>query len=183
MTITDRYATAVRASTLKPARESMPEGTDPARTAAPVDVIGAFGLMSRMRPLAAALVRLLEGGDNSAERHVVNELAAVVEGRAYRTGVEITRPQAVAMSQAVLAWYRHGTCSHCGGHGFERVEGAPMLSGSACKPCKGTGRIPFASQFALERQELAAWTLGKVEREIALAGPAAMAKLAPRLDL
>ena len=183
MTITDRYATAVRASNLKPSNESMPAGTDPARTAAKVDVIGAFALMGKQHPLAAALVRLLEGGDNTAVRDVVQEMAAVVEGRAYRTGVEITRLQAEDMSRSVLAWYRHGTCKACNGHGFELIDGAPSLSSNTCKACKGTRKVPFARQFAMERQELAVWTLAKVEREIALAGPAAMARLAPRLEL
>ena len=183
MTITDRYASAVRASNLKPSKESMADGTNPAKTATKVDVLGAFGFMGKQYPLAAALVRLLEGGDNTAVRDVVAQMTEVVHGRARRTGVEMTRLQAEDMSRSVLAWYRHGTCKACGGHGFELIDGAPSLSGNTCKACKGTRKVPFARQFAMERQELAAWTLAKVEREIALAGPAAMARLAPRLQL
>lgn len=161
----------------------MAEGTDPARTAAKVDLLGAFGLMGKQHPLAAALVRLLSGGDNTAAREVVSEMAAVVEGRAYRTSVQITRLQAEDMARMVLAWYRHGTCTPCSGHGFELIEGAPALSGNQCKACRGAGKVPFTMQFSIERQELAEWVLAKVEREIAMAGPAAMARLAPRLEL
>lgn len=185
MSITDRYATSVSSGNLRPVKESMPDGADPVHTASKLDVVGAFGLMAKKHPLAGALCRLLLGGDDLATRDVVQELAAVIEGRAYRTDVPITRVQAEDMGKRVLAWYRHGTCTHCGGLGFDKIPGTTALSGNACKHCdpRHPGKVPFASEFAMERLELAWFTLAKIEREIALAGPAAMSALAPRLEL
>jgi len=185
LSITDSYAAGVSRGNLRPAKESMPDGADPVKTAAKIDVIGAFAFMAAKHPLAGALCRLLLGGDDLAARDVVHELAVVIEGRAYRTNVTITRLQAEDMGKRVLAWYRHGTCTHCGGLGFEKIDGTTSLSGNRCKHCdpRHPGKVAFASEFALERLELAWFALAKVEREIALAGAAAMDKLAPRLEL
>lgn len=181
--ITDRYATAVRATSLKASNESMPDGADPVRTASRVDVVGAYGLMGKKHPLAAALARLLLAGDDRAVGDVVREIAAVAEGRAFRTEVEITRLQAEDMGRKVLAWYRDGRCKPCHGLGFEMVEGAPSLSRNLCKACKGTTRIGFNQHFSMEHLLLAQWVLGKVERELALGASAAMHRLAPSLQL
>lgn len=184
MSLHDRYASAVHSGNLKPQKDSM-GGADPARTASKLDIVGAYGLMGRKHRLAGALCRLLLGGDNQAARDVVQELAAVIEGRAYRTGVQVTRLQAEDMGRMVLAWFRDGTCKHCGGLGYEKVPGVPALSGNACKHCdpRHPGKVPFAAAFAMERLELAWFSLAKIERELALAGPAALAALAPRMDL
>ena len=54
---------------------------------------------------------------------------------------------------------------------------------SSCKFCRGTGKILFDRQFPITRLELARWLLVEIEREQAVAGPAAMAALAPKLEL
>lgn len=174
--ITDQYASAARSGNMRSKADT---------TRSDSDVVGAFGLMGKQRPLAAALCRLLLAGDDLATRDVVQELAAIIEGRAWRTNVPITRLEAEDMGKAVLAWYRNGTCTHCDGLGFDKVPGVPALSGNACRHCdpRHPGKVPFTAAFPMERIELAWFTLDKIEREIALAGPAAMAKLAPQLEL
>jgi hypothetical protein len=183
MSIHDRYASAVHSGNLKPQKDSM-AGAEPVRTASKLDVVGAYGLMSKRHRLAGALCRLLLGGDNQAAREVVQELAAMVEYRAYMDGIQIVRVQAEDLGRKVLAWYRNGTCQHCGGLGFEKIQGIPALSGNACKHCdpRHPGKVPFAADFSMEHLSLAWFALGKIEREIALAGPAAMAALAPKLE-
>lgn len=181
--ISDRYAGAVRATSLKSSNETMPSGADPVRTASKLDVIGAYGLMGKKHPLAAALARLLVGGDDRAVGDVVREIAAVAEGRAWRTDVEITRLEAEDMGRKVLAWYRNGRCKPCNGLGFELIAGAPSLSRNLCKACKGSTRIGFNQHFSMERLVLAQWVLAKLERELALGASAAMHRLAPSMAL
>jgi len=85
------------------------------------------------------------------------------------------------MARAVLAWHRDGTCKHCEGHGFPKLDGAPGLSARPCHHCRGTGRIIFDRQFPLERLELARWLAAEVDREQQIAGVEAMRRLAERL--
>jgi hypothetical protein len=178
MTFDDRYASAVRSSNLKSKPDTLSSDSD---------VLGAAGLAGKKAPLALALARLFSG-DNHAVREIVELLEEKVVGKAFRVGVEITRLQAADMGRSVLAWHRDGTCKACGGHGFRLVgdarigQGRASLSEHHCQACKGSRKVLFDRQFALERLDLARWLLAEVEREMAIAGPLAMAKLAPRLD-
>ena len=179
MNFDDRYATAVRSSNLKSKPDTLRSDSD---------VLGAAGLAAKRAPLALALLRLLSG-DNHASTEIVSILAGMADGKAYRIGVEITRIECVDMGRAVLAWCRDGTCKACGGHGFrlandaEIGQGRAVLSEHHCPACRGERKIPFDRQFSIERLELARWLRSEVEREVSKAGPAAMAALAPRLEL
>lgn len=186
MKISDRYATAVHSSNLK---------SKPETTFSDADVLGAAGLAGKAErtlpdgtvvrgaPLGIALMRLLSG-DNSASREIVAILSDSAVGKAWRMdSMKLQRVQADDMARAVLAWFRDGTCKPCGGHGYLLMQGAPSLSEHACPACRGTRKVPFDSAFPMEQVLLARWLLAEVEREIAFAGPAAMAALAPRLDL
>jgi hypothetical protein len=62
MKIVDRYASAVRASSLK---------SEPDTTYSASDVLGAMGLAGKRHPLAVALTRLFTG-DNTASGDIVN---------------------------------------------------------------------------------------------------------------
>lgn len=147
------------------------------------DVLGAAGLAGKSNPLGIALTRLF-AGDNRATDDIVRILSTSLVGKAWHAWkIELPRVEAEDMAKMVLAWFRHGTCRKCGGHGFKNVKGAPALSGDACKPCDGTGKMPFESQFPMDRVLAARWLLAEVEREQAIAGPAAMRALAPKLDL
>lgn len=168
--IKDRYASAVRSSNLT---------SKPGTTYSDSDVLGAAGLAARKAPLGIALLRLFVGGADHAGE-VVEILAGMAVGKAYRMGNEATRVEAVDIARAVLAWYRHGTCTACGGHGRRVIPGTTTLGDEACAPCRGTGRIVFDQQFPLERLELARWLAAEIEREQGAAGFEAMAKLAPR---
>lgn len=173
MNIVDRYSTAVHSSNL---------GSKPETTASDSDVLGAAGLAARQVPLGVALMRLL-AGDNHASSDVVRILADKAVGKGYRMGNECGRSEAEDLGRAVLAWYRHGTCARCGGHGVLLIPGTTTLGNHECPACRGDGRIRLDRQVPMVRLELARWLAAEVERELAFAGPAAMKALAPSLEL
>lgn len=182
MKITDRYASAVHSSNLKSRTET---------TFSDSDVLGAAGLAGKLvkhdghpgAPLAIALARLF-AGDNHAVREIVDLMAQLVWSKARRDGIVVLkRFAAEEMSRAVLAWHREGVCKPCGGHGYQVIRGAPALSENECPKCRGSGRRAFDSEFAPDMLDLARWLLAELERELSRAGPAAMAALAPRLDM
>jgi hypothetical protein len=144
------------------------------------DVVGAVGLAGKTAPLATALLRLFVG-DNSAARDIVHIMAGMAVGKAYRLGHEISRLQAEDLARAVLAWHRDGVCRVCDGHGYIQPQGAPCLSDQQCPSCRGTGRILFDRQFAVDRVELARWLAAEVEREQGRAGVEAMRKLSDQM--
>jgi hypothetical protein len=171
--IDERYRSAVRSSNLKSRPETRTSDTD---------VLGAFGLVAQTEPLSVELARLL-AGDNKAARAIANILGNMAIGKAHRLNVKITPGECLDMGKAVLAWCRYGTCKPCGGLGYERAKGAPALTGHICKPCRGSGKRPFDREFKAAHINLARWLLAEVERDLAKAGPIAMQKLAPRLNL
>ncbi len=173
MSYTDRYSTAVRSKHLKHDAEHEVD----------VDILGAAGMAGKRSPLAMALLRLFVG-DNTMAREIVQIMAGMLVGKAWHLQrVELARVEAEDIAGAGLAWHRDGTCKACGGHGFLVIAGTTSIGEHACPHCRGTGRLPFDREFSMERLELARWLLAEVERETAKAGPAAMASLAPRLEL
>lgn len=187
MRILDRYATAVRSSCLT---------VDERTTYSDTDVLGAMGLAGRNlerghdsqgnpikpAPLAVALERLF-AGDNHASMVIVQLLSDMAWQRARTMKVKLNRMGAADMAKACLAWHRDGVCKACGGHGTLVIPGSTTLGAQQCKPCKGEGRVPFERQFAHELRDLAAWLVAEMQRDQSRAGPAAMALLAPRLNL
>lgn len=171
--VLDRYASAVHSSNLS---------SKPDTTYSDSDVLGAAGLAGKRNALAMALARLFSG-DNTAAHDLVRTLAEMAWGKAHSMGVKVKRTQAVDMARAILAWHRDGACRPCGGHGFELIAGTRTVGGTACRVCRGTGKLLFDRQFPLERLGLARWLLSEIEREQGKAGSAAMAKLAPKLEL
>ena len=175
MSYADRYAIATRSSNLR---------SNPDTTHSDSDVLGAAGLAGKKAPLAMALCRLLSG-DNHASREIVELMAGMLDGKAYRLRVQMSRLEAKDVSRAVLAWSRDGTCKVCNGHGFQVIEGAPSLSEHRCQSCDPVhrGKRPFMREFATHQLELARWLLAEVEREMAIGWGLAAAKIAPKLYL
>jgi hypothetical protein len=170
MKIIERYSAAVNSDNL---------AVDPRSTWGDSDVLGAAGLAARYEPLGVALTRLFADGKPEA---VVRVLADMAFKRARTLKARFSDVELTDLAKAVLAWYRHGTCQPCGGTGYQLIPGTPAL-GDECKHCRGTGRIPFDSQFQGEGRELARWLSGEIDRSQVAAGRAAMAMLAPRLEL
>ena len=173
MKFEDRYASAVRTSNLKSEEKT---------TFSSADILGAAGKASVHYPLALALLRLFTG-DNKAADTIIELMSLKMVGKAYRLRDEIDMVAASLVARIVLDWYRDSVCKQCGGHGFKRMIGAPTLSDQACPHCAGQGKRDFDSMFSSRRLELAKWAAAELEFEMALAGPAAMAALKPRLDL
>jgi len=175
MLIQDRYASAIRSSNL---------AVDERTTYSDSDVLGAFGLAAReeQNDLPFLLQRLFLG-DNSASADVVRILAQRVRDMAAAQRVRMAQVQAEDMARACLAWHRDGSCKACDGHGLLLIRGTKTLGNQECKACKGTGRRPFEREFHESFRPLAGWLVAEMERDQARAGGAAMAKIAPRLDL
>lgn len=173
MKFADRYAGAVSSSNL---------GSKPDTTYSDSDVIGAAGLAAKRVPLGMALLRLFSG-DNHSVGKIVDILAEMAWKRRRMGGRKPRRVECEDIARAVLAWHRDGTCKVCGGHGVGLIPGTPTLGGDQCRACKGTGRVLFERQFPVDRLDLARWLAAELEREMADAGPEAMRKLAPRLEI
>lgn len=176
--IENRYASAVRSSNMR---------SKPGTEMSDSDVIGAAGLAARRNELAISLMRLFSG-DNREAHHVVRVLSEMAWGKAKAEHVKLKRAQADDMARAVLAWFRDGRCDVCRGHGYKVVggklgEGRAVLSDAACSACKGTRKLPFDTQFAIERRLIARWLLSEVERQLAVAGAEAMKALGARMDV
>jgi hypothetical protein len=197
--IEERYRSAVHTSNMD---------VDARTSRSASDVVGAMGLADKHlttgwvttgtngqgysipeAPLAAPLQRLL-AGDSRAAHEIVRILAAMAWSKAetQRIKPKITRTMAHDMARACLAWHRNGACRPCGGHGFLVIRGSSRLGAQQCPACTGTGRLPFEEMVdpknkRPERRELGRWLLAEMERSLGRAGPAAMAAIAPKLDL
>ena len=183
-TFADRYSSAIRSSALL---------SRPSTTHSPTDILGAVGLASKTTlsngqpgaPLAMALARLFVG-DNHATSEIVGILAIKLRDKSVAWRFKLKRTKCDDMAAAVLAWHRDGVCKTCGGHGYRVMGnngGRAVLADTHCMACHGTGRVEFDRQFVADHRPLARWLLAEVERELSKAGPAAMAALAPRLEL
>ena len=172
MSITERYASAVRSSNLK---------VEDRTARSDSDVLGAMGLAAVRYPLAVALHRLF-AGDNTAAVEIVDILSDDVWRQARTRKVRLSRPQAVHLAQACLAWHRNPVCKVCSGHGRLVIPGTKTLR-DRCGCCRGTGRTLFADLFVHEHRELADWVIVHMETHQAQAGPEAMRKIAGYLDL
>jgi hypothetical protein len=177
MSITDRYATAIRSSCLT---------VDIRTTYSDTDVLGAMGLgaqaLEATHPLAFLLNRLFVG-DNHASVAIVEHLAELVRGKALSLHIKMPMTQAIDVARACLAWHRDGSCKPCGGHGTLVIRGSNTLGPQNCKHCRGDGKIPFERQFRPELREIAAWLVTVMEREMSRAGPAAMQQLSGYLEM
>jgi hypothetical protein len=161
------------------------------------DVVAAMGIADREltkgvtsagdpvkpAPLAVALERLLTGGDNRAAHSIVRTLADMAWREARAQKVKLTHADATEMARAVLAWYRHGVCRPCGGHGFELIPGTRTHGDSKCRHCKGSGKRPLLKEFRVPQRPIVAWLEAEISREAGRAGPRAMVHLAGRMEL
>ena len=172
MILKERYASAVNSSNLSVKSET---------TYSDTDCLTGMGIAARVVPLGVALQRLfVEGRANQCVQIMAN--MAIIQSAKIRS--RITPAQAFEISKKVLAWYRFGTCSECGGTGKEVIiEPKPHLSDEDCHNCRGTGRRPFEEGFKSRELEIAVWLSAEVSREQAAAGREAMRVIAPSLDL
>lgn len=183
MKIQERYASAVNASNLKSSPETIYSNCD---------VLGAYGIADRRlssgeghfskHPLAVPLERMFTG-DKSAADEVVRVLSEVIRKKADALRVDMRKMRAPDMARIVLGWFRHPACRVCGGHGFKIIKHTTTLGDSRCLPCNGTGKVLLELAFRVEHRELVAWVISQMEREVAMAGPAALKAIAPSLDL
>lgn len=172
MILRERYASAVNSSNLKSRVET---------TYSDTDVLGAFGLAAKHHPLGAALQRLFVDGKAS---ECVDLMAKMARDHSFKIKARMSPFQSQRLAQKVLAWYRHGVCTECGGTGKEIIiEPRPHTSDEDCRHCYGVRRRPFAPNFTVETLEVAIWLKDEVSKHQAMAGKAAMMAIAPSLEL
>lgn len=170
--ITERYASSINSSNLK----SRPE-----TTYSDTDTLGAFGIAAKYVPLGVALQRLFVDGK---AHDAIETMATMVQNKSHRIKDRLSYSQAIDLSKKVLAWYRYGTCTECGGTGKEVIfEPKPHLSDEDCPTCRGTGKRPFEPSFTHDTRDLALWLKGEVEREQAWAGREAMRVIGATFNL
>lgn len=183
MTIVDSYASARTSSNLK----SRPDGQ-----VSDLDVLGAAGWAGKETfagrpgtPLGMALLRLFVGDDKEAAAIAVL-LSGLVCNKADKLHIKIRKQEADDIAKSVLGWHRNGVCQPCHGIGYEVIgesTGRRVVTERHCKACRGTGKQLFERGFSARHLPLANWLLAEIQREQSKAGPAAMAALAPSLDL
>lgn len=138
MSITERYATAVGASTLEMDYDH----------AKPVDTVIASGWThSRM---GAVLRRLQVEWDSTGKPLKMTNKARRRTLQALRSWSQAVRmmgewcdakgiPEHVGL--AALAYFVDDTCPKCYGRGFQVIPGTPSLSATPCNHCRGSGRM------------------------------------------
>ena len=170
--IKERYASAVNSSNLCVKAET---------TYSDVDVLIAMGIAARYHPLGAALQRLFVDGKAT---ECVDLMAKMARDHSFKVKSKLSPFQSQRLAREVLAWYRHGVCTDCGGTGKEIIiEPKPHLSDVDCGSCYGTGRRPFERSFSPDVLVIALWLKDEVAKHQAMAGREAMQLLAPSLDL
>lgn len=175
--ILDTYAGAVSRGDLS---------SDDLSTFRGADVVGAFGMAGRKHKLALALARMFVGGDREA-KEVSAIMTRMLVSKAHEWGEPIGEAAADLIAGIVLEWHRNSTCPVCKGHGFRTVAGdlgesRAVIGSQPCRACRGRRVRNFDPLFPVERLGLARWLRDKVERETALAGPAAMRKLSELMN-
>lgn len=194
-TITDRYSTAVHSRSLKVDTKTSMSDTDVLSAMAWADKTLTDGHDRQgdryvKAPLAVSLQRLFSG-DNRAAHEIVRTLTDMAwrQARGMRgMRVKLSRTQAHDLACQCLAWHRNGTCTNCGGHGYDKIPGTTTLSSHECGVCHGTRKIPFENAIDPKGtnqglRELGRWMLAQMERDMSRAGPVAMAALAERMEL
>ena len=192
MSIKERYASAVNSSNLSVKYETNFSDTD---------CLAAMGLAARHHPLGAALQRLFVDGK---ARECVDLMAKMARDHSQQLQPATQNPrkggttafnsrgkgrglspfQSQRLAEKVLAWYRHGVCTECGGTGKEIIiEPKPHLSEDDCRHCRGTGRRLFEPNFTAETLEVAVWLRNEVSKHQAMAGKAAMLAIGVSIDL
>jgi len=173
MKVLNRYSSAINSSNLK---------SEWRTTWSDSDVIAAMGIASKQHPLGAALMRLFVDGKPNVAVGIMANMAWDKSDKKKRAGISYLEAQLLATK--VLAWYRYGTCTDCGGTGKQLVmEPKPHLGEDDCASCHGTGRRPFDASFSSDTLELARWLRDEVGKHQALGGIAAMRAIAPMLDM
>lgn len=191
-TITDRYSTAVHSRNLSVDEKTRMSDTDVLSAMAWADRTLTDGRDRQGNhhveaPLAVPLQRLFSG-DNRAAHDIVLILADMAWRQARGMKVKMGRIQAHDLACQCLAWHRNGTCTNCGGHGYDKIPGTTTLSSHECGVCRGTGKIPFEDAIDpkgtnIGLRELGRWLLNQMERDMGRAAPLAMAALAERMEL
>lgn len=186
--VDERYGTAVSSSNL---------AVNPRTLMSDTDVLGAMGIADREltlgvnsagdpvrpAPLAVTLERLLTGGDSREAHHIVRMLADMAWREARGQKVKLSHAEASDMARSVLAWFRHGVCRPCGGHGYNLIAGTKTHSENFCEHCGGGGKRPLEKVFKPQVRVVVSWLAAEIQREAGRAGPQAMRLLAADMRL
>lgn len=127
VTVAERVAHAASTGNLK---MELTKGCD-------ADVITAMGWVGRQNPLGAALLR--EGVTPGTVRTAVLEAERFAEKVFQRWKLGRGSGFRSRFAREAVKYWQSPVCHECNGVKYQVVQGTPMLSGLACKGCKGTG--------------------------------------------
>jgi len=108
-----------------------------------VDYVVALGIAeSRNNAAAGPLARLYLTSSRTALRRAYESVGALVAKLNLKRRWKLTDDEARVVTKQALMHHVSPTCPACHGRGAEVHEGAPILSGRICKPCRGSGKRP-----------------------------------------
>jgi len=152
------------------------------------DKLAAVGMATMRAPIAAELMRVRFDNDAKAFRTALDLLAAWTWRRALALDWRCKHGHCALLARSVLEWWHAPQCRRCGGLGFAKRAGAPLLEARPCTTCRGTGFHPIRLPRALPHATwIARWNdvFGYVSNAEATGTVAVRAKLRnppPRLQ-
>lgn len=116
-----------------------------------VDVLIAAGIAESRNGLASApLSRMYLASSRSSLRRAFESVHALVLRMSGRRRWGLTDDELKVVAKQATMHHIAPACPACSGRGYEVHEGAPVLSGKICKPCRGSGKRPIQKRLGQE---------------------------------
>lgn len=108
------------------------------------DYLIALGLAQQHgRQVSGSLMRLSLAGNQADYRAAREGVVALTKRMNAERNWRLSGPSMRHVGELALAHHVFPTCPACNGRKWETPQGAPALSGVACKACHGTGDRPI----------------------------------------
>ena len=135
-----------------------------------VDYLIALGQVGQRLPAgASAMVNFTLTHDRESLHDALRFAIGKAKRLAQKQGWNKKPKELIAIAEKALRFHLSPACSACEGRGYKRVKGSPMLSGTPCPSCHGTGRQPYplrnGKEIGLVVAELQG-TNGRISRSI-----------------
>ncbi len=112
------------------------------------DHVMALGMAAHWLPPAAGeTIRLQASSTQVGYRTTRNATRRLAWRLAKMRGWTLSARNVERAADLALAHYMFPSCPECSGRGFEVLDGAPVLSGRACRACHGSGKRPVQARW------------------------------------